>query len=181
MQVTNKVQNELGKFAAINVISHAELYGGKICAALDRQHPRDLFDVKLLLENEGYSDDVRYGVLVSLLSHYKPIHELIYPIFKDQKSAFERQFEGMASIDFSYGDYMDTREKIVNMVNHFFTGQDKELLYSFEDGNPKWENFAFGVVKKLPAVQWKLQNINRLKKENPLKHKRIMLALEKLL
>lgn len=58
MQVVDSVQDEFGKFAAINVVSLAELYGGKICAALDRQHPRDLFDVKLLLENEGLTDDI---------------------------------------------------------------------------------------------------------------------------
>ncbi len=45
MQVLDSVQDEFGKFAAINVVSFAELYGGKICAAVDRQHPRDIFDV----------------------------------------------------------------------------------------------------------------------------------------
>lgn len=58
MQVVDAVQDEFEKFAAINVVSIAELYGGKICAAVDRQHPRDIFDVKLLLENEGFTDDI---------------------------------------------------------------------------------------------------------------------------
>jgi predicted nucleotidyltransferase component of viral defense system len=57
MQVSDSVQVEFGKFAAINVVSMAELYGGKICAAIDRQHPRDIFYVKLLLENEGLTDE----------------------------------------------------------------------------------------------------------------------------
>jgi len=38
MQVKESVQESFGKFAAINVVSHAELFGGKICAALDRQY-----------------------------------------------------------------------------------------------------------------------------------------------
>ena len=58
MKVTNKTQNEFKKFAAINVISFAELYAGKICAAIDRQHPRDLFDVKLLFENERITNEI---------------------------------------------------------------------------------------------------------------------------
>ena len=37
----------------MRTLSVADLYGGKICAALDRQHPRDLFDIKLLLDHEG--------------------------------------------------------------------------------------------------------------------------------
>jgi len=40
-------------------LSLADLYAGKLCAALDRQHPRDLFDVKLLLDNEGMTDEIR--------------------------------------------------------------------------------------------------------------------------
>ena len=35
-----------------------QLYGGKICAALDRQHPRDLFDVKKLLEDNGVQTEL---------------------------------------------------------------------------------------------------------------------------
>lgn len=63
MAVTDAVQNEFKKFAAIKVVSHAELYGGKICAALDRQHPRDLFDIHYLLQNEGFSDEIKQGFI----------------------------------------------------------------------------------------------------------------------
>lgn len=35
-----------------------DLYGGKLHAALDRRHPRDLFDVRLLYQNEGLTDDL---------------------------------------------------------------------------------------------------------------------------
>ena len=73
MTVVDSVQDEFDKFAAINVVSMAELYGGKICAAIDRQHPRDVFDVKLLIENEGITDEIWDGVKLGLISHYKPI------------------------------------------------------------------------------------------------------------
>jgi predicted nucleotidyltransferase component of viral defense system len=105
LQVVDFVQDEFDKFAAINVVSLAELYGGKICAAIDRQHPRDLFDVKLLLENEGLTDKIWEGFKVGLISHYKPIGELLSPILKDQKSAFDNQFAGMTNTEFSYEDY----------------------------------------------------------------------------
>ncbi len=48
------VQQEFEKFASMQIISHTELFGGKICAALDRQHPRDLFDIKLLFEKKDF-------------------------------------------------------------------------------------------------------------------------------
>jgi len=80
------VQGEFNKFAAINVVLLAELYGGKICALVDRQHTRDLFDVKLLFKNEGFNDEIWEGFKVGLISHYKPINELLFPVLKDQKS-----------------------------------------------------------------------------------------------
>jgi predicted nucleotidyltransferase component of viral defense system len=44
-------QKEYESFCEIQVVQINQLYGGKICAALDRQHPRDLFDIKYLLAN----------------------------------------------------------------------------------------------------------------------------------
>jgi predicted nucleotidyltransferase component of viral defense system len=103
MQVKESVQESFGKFAAIKVVSHAELFGSKICAALDRQHPRDLFDIHHLLENEGFTDDIRIGFLVFLLSHARPINEVIHPHFLDQRSAFDTQFAGITATPFTYG------------------------------------------------------------------------------
>ncbi|MCS0462653.1 nucleotidyl transferase AbiEii/AbiGii toxin family protein [Rhizobium favelukesii] len=46
-------------FAEIQVVSFADLYAGKIMAALVRQHPRDLFDIRDLLAAEGISEAIR--------------------------------------------------------------------------------------------------------------------------
>ena len=79
MDVSGTVESEFGRFVSINVVSHAELFGGKICAALDRQHPRDLFDIHHMLNNEGLTEEIRMGFKALLLSHSRPIHELIRP------------------------------------------------------------------------------------------------------
>ncbi|MEI7668611.1 MAG: nucleotidyl transferase AbiEii/AbiGii toxin family protein, partial [Pseudomonadota bacterium] len=52
-QMVSAVRKEFDKFAAMWVISNAEIFGGKICAALDRQHPRDLFDIHQLFNAGG--------------------------------------------------------------------------------------------------------------------------------
>jgi predicted nucleotidyltransferase component of viral defense system len=110
MEITHAVENEFGRFMAVNVVSHAELFGGKICAALDRQHPRDLFDLHHMFLNEGYTDEIRMGFIASLLSHSRPLHEIIRPNFLDQTKVFETQFAGMAFKPFSYAEYETTRE-----------------------------------------------------------------------
>ncbi len=171
MQVVEPVQDEFDKFAAIKVVSMAELYGGKICAAIDRQHPRDIFDIKLLLDNEGLSDPIWKGFKIGLISHYKPIGELLNPVLKNQESAFNNQFAGMSTVTFSYQDYEATRASLIKTINERISDDEKKFLKSFESGEPDWSLFPIPVLKELPAVQWKLININKLKEQNRKKHK----------
>lgn len=176
--VTDMVQDMFGKFAAINTVSMAELYGGKICAAIDRQHPRDIFDVKLLLDNEGLSNEIWQGFIVGLISHYKPISELVNPILKDQKSAFKNQFAGMTSTPFTYDDYINTRQTLLKSITEKLSKNDKQFLLSFENGNPDWTLFPIQILKDLPAIKWKLLNIEKLKSENTQKHSQMIYNLK---
>ena len=178
MQVSDAVQAEFGKFAAIQVVPFGDLYGGKICAALDRQHPRDLFDISCLLKKEGITEEVKYGMIAFLLSHPRPIVELLNPHHKDLQHAFENQFQGMTQQEFSYGDYEATRNDLVKLVRVSLTEKDKMMLTSFEAGEPKWELYPYKDLRNLPAVQWKLQNIKKLAADKPEKHKEILKSLE---
>ena len=66
-------------FAEMQVVSFADLYAGKLVAALDRQHPRGLFDVRDLLASEGIGDELRTAFIVYLLSHNRPMAEILAP------------------------------------------------------------------------------------------------------
>ena len=94
-KLCKKAENEFELSVSTKVLSTADIYGGKICAALDRQHPRDFFDLKLLLENEGLTDEIRRAFVVYLASHDRPMHELLKPKWKDIKAVFEKEFKGM--------------------------------------------------------------------------------------
>lgn len=178
MDVSDTVEGEFGHFVSVNVVSHAELFGGKICAALDRQHPRDLFDVHHMLENEGFTDEIRMGFMASLLSHGRPIHEMIRPNFQDQRQAFEAQFAGMAFTPFNYADFEATRERLVHAINDAWTDNDRTFLLSFKRGEPDWGLFPIENLLQLPAVQWKLQNIQKLREQDPSKHAEQLKALK---
>jgi predicted nucleotidyltransferase component of viral defense system len=169
MQVRDKVQEEFGKFAAIHVVSFAELYGGKICAALDRQHPRDFFDIRLLLDNEGITTEMWYSFLVSLLSHYKPVNELLNPVLKDQ---------GMTNIEFTYEDYEVVRLELLDKLKHHMSDSDRNFLMSFKKGIPQWELFPYKEINTFPAILWKLKNLHNLIKDNPGKHHEMVRRLE---
>jgi predicted nucleotidyltransferase component of viral defense system len=164
MQVVDTVQNDFKKFAAISVVSHAELFGGKICAALDRQHPRDLFDVYHLLKNEGFTYEIKLGLITFLLSHARPMNELLGPHYLDQRPAFNSQFAGMTATPFSYEDYEETREQLFKEVIKSLTVNDRNFLLSFKKGEPLWNLIPIDNLKHLPAVQWKLINIQIFQK-----------------
>ena len=176
MMLCDKAQNIFDTSSVINVISLGELYGGKICASLDRQHPRDLFDIKILMENEGFPDEVREGFLFCLLCSNRPINELLAPNFQDQRQAMDNQFIGMSNIDFSYDDYEKTREQLVKTIHNNLTDNDKEFLLSVKNCEPDWGIYDF---ERFPAVQWKLRNLYKLKKSNPYKHKQLYEVLRK--
>lgn len=179
MDVSDVVEKEFNKFASANVVSHAELFGGKICAALDRQHPRDLFDIHYMFENGGISDEIRLGFIALLLSHSRPIHELVRPNFQDQRDVFQRQFAGMALTPFTYSDFENARERLVQEIHTKLTDDDRAFLISFKKGNPDWRLFSLASLQNMPAVKWKLMNIQNLIKQNSEKHREQVRLLEK--
>jgi predicted nucleotidyltransferase component of viral defense system len=178
MDVADAVEEAFGRFVSMRVVAPAELFGGKICAALDRQHPRDLFDIHRLFAGDGLTDDIRQGFLAYLLASNRPIHEMIRPNFLDQRRAFETQFAGMTQEPFSYEDFEAARERLVQELHAGFTDTDRHFLLSFKSGEPDWSLFPHERLKDLPAVQWKLSNIQTLKSRNPAKHAEQLKALE---
>ena len=171
-----KAQKDYDAFAAIKIVPLGQLYGGKICAALDRQHPRDLFDVQYLLENEGFSAEIKAGFILNLISSDRPIHEMLTPNFLNQRKTMENQFIGMTNYSFTYDDFEETRKRLIKIVNNSLTPIDKDFLLSIKKLVPNWSIYDF---QKFPAVLWKLQNIEKLKRSNPGKYQKQCSLLEK--
>jgi predicted nucleotidyltransferase component of viral defense system len=167
MPLCSKAQEEFEVFCSIQTVPLEQLYGGKICAALDRQHPRDLFDVKYLLETEGFSPGIKKGFFLCLLGSDRPIHEIINPNLQDQRSTLEKHFAGMSNEDFSYEEFEFVRRRLIDTIHKSLTKEDKEFLLSIKNLEPDWSLYDFS---RFPAIIWKLQNLQRLKENNPEKH-----------
>ncbi|MBO5844615.1 MAG: nucleotidyl transferase AbiEii/AbiGii toxin family protein [Bacteroidales bacterium] len=170
-----KAQQEFSMACKARTVSYSQLYGGKITAALSRQHPRDLFDCKYMEINTF--NEVKDGFMLCLLGSDKPIIESLQPNDIDQSKVLENQFKGMSDIEFTYEDYEKTRKKLINQVNTSLTETDKAFILSFEEGNPDWSKCSAGDLSNYPSIKWKLQNIINLKETNPLKYKQ---GIEKL-
>lgn len=173
IEVKASVEDNFG-YAKMQVMNFADLYAGKICAALSRQHPRDLFDIKLLLENEGIDDNLRKAFIVYLISGNRPISDFLRPNRKDIKDIFINEFIDMSEISVTVEELNAARERLIKTINADLTDDERSFLLSFKSKSPNWSLLGLQGVESLPAVKWKMLNIQKMSQE---KHK---LAVQKL-
>lgn len=165
-------------FAEMRVVSFADLYAGKIVAALDRQHPRDLFDVRDLLANEGVDEALRRAFLVYILSHNRPMAEVLAPTRKPLADEFERGFAGMTQMPVALAELEAAREAIIATMVADMPEGHRRFLIGFKRGEPDWGLLGIPEAQQLPAVLWKQRNLDRLPAE---KRRELAEALEKVL
>jgi Nucleotidyl transferase AbiEii toxin, Type IV TA system len=175
--VVPTVEDTFG-FAEMQGVSFADLYAGKIVAALDRQHPRDLFDVRDLLAHEGISDELRRAFFVYIISHNCPMAEVLAPTRKPLADEFARGFVGMAQQPVALADLEAARETIIAAMVAEMPDAHRHFLVGFKRGEPDWELLGIPEAQHLPAVLWKQRILDRLPAD-----KRLELAevLEKVL
>jgi len=161
--VSPKVEEVFG-FAETLVIHHDDLYAGKICAALDRQHPRDFFDVRGLLDNEGISDSLMDVFIVYLISSSQPISKLLQPNLIDISHTFEEQFVGMTTEPIELELLSDTRGELIKILHQKLTAEHKAFLLRFKKGDPDWGLLPFENIYQLPSVKWKMLNLEKMDK-----------------
>jgi predicted nucleotidyltransferase component of viral defense system len=159
--VSPVVESRFG-FAEIQVVSFADLYAGKLVAALDRQHPRDLFDVRDLLANEGIDDNLRKAFIVYILSHNRPMAEVLAPARLDISQEFVRGFEGMTDMAVTLDDLLQAREEFIEKVIGNMPYEHRRFLLSCKKRKPEWDLLGIPHAEQLPAVQWRLQNLAKV-------------------
>lgn len=159
--VSPRVEDTFG-YAEVQTLSLEDLYAGKICAALDRQHPRDLYDVKALLENEGISEKLKDTFLVYLMSHGRPMHELLNPNFKDITDIYANEFENMTRERVELAELLEARTQLVQQIHQLLTDADKAFLLSVKKRSADWSQFVYPEVANLPAIKWKIHNLAQM-------------------
>lgn len=165
---------------SVPVISPADLYAGKLCAALDRQHPRDWFDVHLLLDNEGLDEALRQAFVVYLASHDRPMAELLAPRVKSLRDSFDREFAGMARDPVALAALEETQAALPGLLRSSLSLSERQFLLSIKRGEPDWSLLPIPHLSELPALRWKLVNIETLK-QSPARHQLTVDALRTVL
>jgi len=153
----------------IPVVSVEDVYGGKLVAAMDRQHPRDLFDVMQLFAHEGITDAIRRAFVVYLACHSRPIHEVLFPTLRDIRYEYENNFQGMTAEPITLGQLLAARERMVDELQHGLDANERNFLISLARNRPECSLLGIEHLEELPAIRWKLHNLDRLERNDPKK------------
>ncbi len=178
ISISNKVSELFEVDVTIQSLSFDDVYAGKICAALDRQHPRDFYDIKLLLENEGISDNLRKTFIIYLINNNRPIVELLNPNLIEITDAFNHEFYGMTTNKVTIEELLKSRIDLIKIIHSSLTKEEIEFLLSFKNKKPKWNLLGFTGVENLPSVKWKMINLDKMSKN---KHAAAYKKLERFL
>ncbi len=180
MTASESVIDRFG-FAEANVVAFEDLYAGKLHAALDRQHPRDLFDLRLLYDNEGVTEELFRAFLVYVASSRRPLHELLAPNDRFEDALYQSEFAGMTLEPVAKETLVETQARLQEDIGMRLTGDVAAFLLSLHDAEPDFGRIGLPRARELPAVRWKLLNLEKLREENPEKHATQRAALEMLL
>lgn len=169
-RVSKAVETQFG-FAEMQLASFEDIYGGKICAALDRQHPRDLYDIDQLYKNEGLTEDLFRAFLIYAASSSRPLSELLDPNLKDLADAYKNQFVGMTKEAVTLQTLYDARDILIADIQSRLSGNTATFLTGLQYGNPDFILIDLPEAASLPAIRWKLLNVAKFMQSNPDRHK----------
>jgi predicted nucleotidyltransferase component of viral defense system len=154
---------------SLPLLDESELYGSKLVAALDRQHPRDFFDVYGLFESTGLTPEIVECFVCYLSGHNRPIHEVLFSRDLDLSLPYESEFQGMTRKEVKLEELLSTRERLRVELPSRLTESQKLFLVGLTTGEPDWKLMECAHLKEMPAIRWKQENLVRLQKLNPWK------------
>ena len=169
ISLTPKAKETLLADVELPIVALEDLYGGKLVAALDRQHPRDLFDVMQLFLHEGITPAIRRSFVVYLASHNRPIHEVLFPSLRDISGDYDSTFRGMTAEPAELDALLAARERMIAELHASLDAEEREFLLSLARNAPNWALLGIEHLEQLPGIRWKLSNLERLAKANPKK------------
>jgi predicted nucleotidyltransferase component of viral defense system len=176
--LTASASNALMADLDLPLLSEEDVYGSKLVAAMDRQHPRDLFDVRELFAHGGVTPGIRRCFVVYLASHNRTFHEVLFPTPKDIRLAYEGSFVGMTAEHVTLEALVETRERLFRELPAALDAHEREFLRTLVRAEPDWSLLQIPHLEELPAIRWRLQNLQQLSREDPTRHRGLCDALD---
>lgn len=154
---------------SIPSLAREELYGGKLVAALDRQHPRDFFDVREMFLQDHFDMKVVDCFVCYIAGHNNTAHGVLFSNDKKLSTIYEEQFVGMTTKPVSLAELQEARSELRSTLRANLQDRHKMFLLGLVRLNPDWSLMPFPHLRELPALKWKILNLEKLKRTNPKK------------
>ncbi len=165
--LTQQAEDTFSTSIVVPTLHEAELYGSKLVAALDRQHPRDLFDVMHMVSRHGLRADIVDAFVGYLCGHNRPVHEVLFGPKHSMAEAYEADFVGMTAEPVGLDVLEATQERLHRELPASLTENHRRFLISLVQAEPDWSLMPYEHLRELPALKWKLINLENLKKKKP--------------
>jgi predicted nucleotidyltransferase component of viral defense system len=178
MALTDAASHLLKTELELPLLSPEDIYGGKLVAALDRQHPRDLFDIMELFAHGGITPGIRRAFVVYLASHNRTIHEVLFAEPKDISHAYAGEFAGLATALAPMEKLIEARDRLFRELPAALVEAEREFLRGFVRAEPDWALLGLPHLAQLPAIRWRLQNLQKLAKASPERFRDLARALD---
>jgi predicted nucleotidyltransferase component of viral defense system len=167
--LSENTQNTFFTDIELPVLHPDELYGSKLVAAMDRQHPRDLFDVLGLYARDGLTQEIVECFVCYLAGHNRPVHEVLFANQIDIVRSYANEFVGMTRNPLALDELLQVRNSLFAELPSALTTNHREFLMGLVQCEPDWLLMSCPHIKDLPAIRWKLANLERLRGSNPAK------------
>lgn len=165
--LTQKAEDLFMSESEALVMDYDEIYAGKLVAALDRQHPRDLFDIKKLYETSGITEEIISCFVCYLCGGNGVFCETLNPNTRDIGDIYEKDFAGMSFDETSPDELMEIFRNLKTDILNKLTDNHKKFLISFAKGIPDFSIAPFRCLEQYPAIQWKLLNLEKFEAKSP--------------
>jgi predicted nucleotidyltransferase component of viral defense system len=150
----------------VPMLQTAELYGSKLVAAMDRQHPRDMFDVMRMKEQHALNGSIVDCFVAYLAGHNRPVHEVLFPRPLPLQPTFTNEFEGMTLEPIQLLTLQEAQRHLISELPRALSASHREFLLSIVRADPDWDLMPFRHLAELPALRWKLLNLEKLRSRN---------------
>lgn len=166
MELVPAAQELFTTTATLPILATEELYAGKLLAAMDRQHPRDLFDVSKMFASFGLPANFVDCFVAHLAGHHRPVHEVLFPRLKSIKALYQSDFVGMTLDEVSLQELAAVQAELPMRLQGAIEPRHQEFLLSLLRLEPEWDLMPFSRLQELPATCWKLANLEELRKRH---------------
>jgi hypothetical protein len=122
-----------------------------------------------MLRRFGLTPEIVECFVGYLAGHDRPVHEVLFSRDIDLSNSFENEFAGMERVPVTLEELEAARKRLRRELLASLTADHKRFLLGLVEGAPPWEVMRCRHLAELPAIQWKPQNLARLKRSNAAK------------